>query len=217
MKDPYYSLPEVSNSDLCALRELLYVGAKPGDKEKAFAFGNLIDCMITEPDKVDLYNRTCLGITFSRDEIDQALQMKKAYFKDEYCKATHNLASFQHIVRREIELEYCGFKFKLPMRCKFDRFFPAMGFGDDIKSTACETEKQCYDALYHFDYDQSRALYMLLAESHKDMLIFISKKNYKVFKIPITRESDIFKRGLEKLTDIAFKYWMLTDGLKLTA
>lgn len=215
MKDPYYSLPEVSNSDLCQLRDLLYGREMPADIERIFAFGNLIDFMITEPHKVDIYNRTADDMTFSREEIDQALAMKKSYFKDAWCAHTHKLATFQHIVRREIEFDYCGFKFSLPMRCKFDRFFPVLGYGDDIKSTACETEKQCKEALYHFDYDQSRALYMLLANSHKDMLIFISKKNYKVFKIPITRQCEIFERGLEKLTEIAFKYWMLVHDLKI--
>jgi hypothetical protein len=217
MIDLYYSRPEASNSDLCSLREVLYGNTKPGDKEKAYAFGNLIDHLITEPDKVDLYQRTCQGITFSQDEINQALAMKRAYLKDSYCAQTHALATFQKVFVEEIELDYHGFKFTIWMRCKFDRWFEMMGYGDDIKSTACETEKQCKEAIYHFDYDQQRAVYMTLSKSQKDMLIFISKKNYKVFKVPVTRDSEIFKRGMEKFTDIAFKYWMLMGDLKLTA
>jgi hypothetical protein len=212
--DPYYGRPEVSNSDLSSLRELLYGSSKPGDKEKAYAFGNLIDHLITEPEKVDLYQRTCQCITFSQDEINQALAMKRAYHKDAYCDQTHGMATFQKIFCEDVELDYQGFKFILPMRCKFDRWFQMMGYGDDIKSTACETEKQCWEALYHFDYDQQRAVYMTLSKSDKDMLIFISKKNYKVFKIPITRDSEIFKSGMAKFTEIAFKYWMMFDGFK---
>ncbi|QTE37516.1 PD-(D/E)XK nuclease-like domain-containing protein [Mucilaginibacter gossypii] len=215
--DPYYSRPEVSNSDLLNLHEILYGGYKPGDKEKAYAFGNLIDHMITEPDKVDFYNRECNGITFSADEMEQASKMKRSYHKDTYCNQTHDMASFQKIFIGRVDFDYHGFKFSLNMRCKFDRWFEMMGFGDDIKSTACETEKQCREALYHFNYDQQRALYMLLSGSQKDMLIFISKKNFKVFKVPITRESEIFKSGMEKLTEIAFKYWMLLSDLKLAA
>ena len=217
MIDLYYSRPEASNSDLCSLREVLYGNSKPGYKEKAYAFGNLIDHLITEADKVDLYQRTCQGITFSQDEINQALTMKRAYLKDPYCAQTHSMATFQKVFVEEIELDYYGFKFKLWMRCKFDRWFEPMGFGDDIKSTACETEKQCREALYHFDYDQQRAVYMTLAKSSRDMLIFISKKNFKVFKVPITRDSEIFKSGMQKFTDIAFKYWMLMGDLKIAA
>lgn len=209
MKDAYYFQPEVSNSDLGTLRDLLYGSFTPGNKEVAYANGNLLDCMITEEHKVDLYKRTCDGITFSQDEMNCAIKMRKSYFKDEYCKSTHGLATFQKVFVREIELDYYGFKFKLPMRCKFDRWFDSMNFGDDIKSTACETEKQCMEALYHFNYDQQRAIYMTLANSEKDMLIFISKKNYKLFKVPITRDCEIFKSGMAKFTEIAFKYYML--------
>lgn len=213
----YYDRPEISNSDLGSFREMLYGCNNVGDKEKAYAFGNLIDHLITEPDKVDLYQRSCNGITFSQDEINQALTMKRAYHKDAYCDQTHSLATFQKVIAEEVELNYHGFKFSLPMRCKFDRWFDMMNYGDDIKSTVCETEKQCKEALYHFNYDQQRAVYMTLAKSEKDMLIFISKKNYKVFKIPITRDSEIFKSGMAKFTEIAFKYWMLFDGFKLSA
>ena len=46
--DSYYSLPEVSNSDLTELKNLLHpVPMPPGVKEAAFRFGSLVDAIIT--------------------------------------------------------------------------------------------------------------------------------------------------------------------------
>ena len=60
----------------------------------------------------------------------------------------------------------------------------------------------------YFDWDRSRAWYMDIANSNKDFIYAISKKNFKVFKLFINnREEAIYKRGREKYEDLAFKYW----------
>ncbi len=51
--DTYYQRSEVSNSDLTALKELLYPRQQFGDREKAFRFGSLVDAIITEPERVN--------------------------------------------------------------------------------------------------------------------------------------------------------------------
>lgn len=49
---------------------------------------------------------------------------------------------------------------------------------------------------------------MDIANSNKDFIYAISKKNFKVFKLFINnREEAIYKRGREKYEDLAFKYW----------
>ena len=47
--DEYYNRPEVSNSDLTELKQLLHPRMQFGDKEAAFRFGSLVDAIITEP------------------------------------------------------------------------------------------------------------------------------------------------------------------------
>lgn len=47
--DPYYDRPEVSNSDLTSLKEILHPRPITGDRERAFRFGTLVDALITEP------------------------------------------------------------------------------------------------------------------------------------------------------------------------
>ena len=54
----YYDRPEVSNSDLTALKELLHPRPVFGDREKAFRFGSIVDAIITEPNRVDFLNMT---------------------------------------------------------------------------------------------------------------------------------------------------------------
>ena len=54
--DSYYNRTEVSNSDLTELKNLLHPRQQFGDKEAAFRFGNLVDAIITEPERVDYYH-----------------------------------------------------------------------------------------------------------------------------------------------------------------
>ncbi len=65
----------------------------------------------------------------------------------------------------------------------------------DIKSTAAETQRQFEEAVRYFDYDRQRARYMDIAGSDRDVLIGISKKNFKVFKVPIARNSNLYNTG----------------------
>ena len=50
--DPYFLRPEVSNSDLTALKYEMS-GYELPDMTDVFAFGNLVDAMITEPHRID--------------------------------------------------------------------------------------------------------------------------------------------------------------------
>jgi len=136
--------------------------------------------------------------------------MKKVFLKDDFCRAFIQHSNKQHIsYEPNFEIEYQGFKFKLPAKCKWDLFRPDIDLGGDIKSTACTTLKQCQEAVRHFDYDRSRAWYMNLANKNNDVLIFISKVNMKIFKIPIRRGDELYRAGLEKYQELAFRYWYL--------
>ena len=122
--------------------------------------------------------------------------------------------SFQHITYvPDFQIEYEGLKFSVPAKCKWDLYRKDIDFSGDIKSTACTTQKQCEEAVRYFDYDRSRSWYLDLAGRSNDILIFISKVNYKVFKIPIRRGDKIYTDGKKKYQDEAFHYWYLFGNL----
>lgn len=219
MQDPYFNRSEVSNSDLTALKKLLY-GARDIDPTYAYAFGTLIDAMITEPHKVDYFKRTVQGqnYIYSFEDFEKASLMKKSYNKDSFCKQITEAADFQSVsVQHGFPIEYNGFQFSLDVRCKWDLLVRHWKMGADIKSTAAETQSQFEAACEYFDYYRSRAWYMDIEGTNKDMLIGISKKNFKVFKIPINRGDKLYNKGKADYQDLAFKYWYLFDGIKLRA
>lgn len=216
----YRSFPAVSNSDLSTLEkywipENIYI-----DLEKAYANGTLIDCMITEPDKVNYFKLKVEGekYNYSADEFAAAKEMKKVFYKDPFCSQFVQQCKFQHIsYNPAFKISFEGIDFTLPAKCKWDLFRPDIDLSGDIKSTACTSQKQVEEALRYFQYDRSRAWYMDLENRNNDILIFISKVNFKIFKVPIKRNDSIYKDGKAKYQDIAFKYWCLFDNLKLTA
>lgn len=223
--DPYYNRPEVSNSDLTALKKLLYGGSNI-DPTQAYAFGSLIDAMITENDKVDYYNRSLNGYEYTKEEFENAKKMKAAFCKDAFAKVIMERCSFQHIsVNHGFNINYNGFDFQLDVRCKWDFIFPkGWRMGGDIKSTAAETQAQFEAACEYFDYFRSRAWYMDIEGTDKDLLIGISKVNHKIFKVNIDRNAaigskarNLYEKGKEEYQELAFKYWLLVNDFKKSA
>lgn len=208
MKDPYFSRPEVSNSDLSALKKLLY-GGEEFDPTEAFRFGTLIDMMLTEPKKVNFFNYTCDGEQYTKEQFEQARKMKFAFFKDPLARKMIDNAETQKVMSRDMQIDFEGVKFTLPVRCKWDLWMPPVKWGGDIKSTTATSQKQFEAAAKHFDYDRQRAWYMDIAGSDQDILIAISKENFQVFKIPIRRGDDFFNEGQRKYKELAFQYWNL--------
>ena len=76
--DTYYDRPEVSNSDLTALKELLHPRLQFGNREEAFRFGSLVDAIITEPARVNYYRLTVDDVQYTEEEFRHAREMYKA-------------------------------------------------------------------------------------------------------------------------------------------
>ncbi|MFB6453747.1 hypothetical protein ACE38W_00625 [Chitinophaga sp. Hz27] len=211
MKDPYYGRPEVSNSDLSEIKKYWQPQQVTYDLEQAYKFGTLIDCMITEPDKIDYFQYTCAGVQYTSADFIRAESMKKAFYRDPLCVAMANQSQYQKVsIRKNFPIMYGGFVFTLDVRCKWDLFIDnCMVPSGDIKSTTATTQKQFEAAVRYFDYDRQRAWYMDIEGRDKDILIGISKVNYKVFKVPIVRGSELYLSGREKYEELAFKYWYL--------
>lgn len=212
-EDPYYSRAEVSNSDLSSLKNYFMPKEYVIDLKDAYRFGNLIDAMLTESHRVDFYLKKVDGETFTTAEWNLAMQMRDAGKKDPMLLKMLQLCEGQMIMSNDVEFDYYGFKFKMTMRIKYDFFARAMGWGGDLKSTAATSQKQFIDACHHFDYDRQRVVYMKVSGAKRDVLIGISKKNLKVFHKTIEEGDDFYRSGEKKLTELAFKYWLMFGDL----
>ena len=213
--DTYYDRPEVSNSDLTALKELLHPRLQFGNREEAFRFGSLVDAIITEPARVNYYRLTVDDVQYTEEEFRHAREMYKALrmearddgFLDYVLR---NAETQRFMVNPGQRFEYCGFPFFLDTRCKWDWWLDGPGFGGDLKSTFASSQKEFDEAVDFFDWDRSRAWYMDVAGSDHDFIYAISKKNCNIFKLFINRGDAIYNRGREKYEDLAFKYWAFT-------
>lgn len=201
--DPYFLRPEVSFSMLKELK-MKMAGWSYAPSENAFAFGTLLDAIITEPDRIDFLRKTLDGEVV--DGFEAALKMRKAFLADPFCRAVIQNAEFQKVSTGKRPFNFEGVEFELDCRCKWDWFGTIPG---DLKSTAATSEKQFYTACEHFDYFASRAWYMDLGQTDNDILIGISKINFKIFKIKIKRGDELYLRGKKQYESMAFKYWAL--------
>lgn len=208
----YYGRPEVSNSDLTALKELLHPRPVFGDREAAFRFGSIVDAIITEPSRVDFLRMTVDGEPVNEDEFLHAREMQRALRaearRDRFLAKVLECAETQRcMVNKAQPFENGGFRFTLDTRCKWDWWLNAPHFGGDLKTCAATTQKEFEDAVDFFDWDRSRAWYMDIAGSDKDFIYAISKKNCNIFKLFINRDDAIYTRGRGKYEELAFQYW----------
>ncbi|MDR0712757.1 MAG: PD-(D/E)XK nuclease-like domain-containing protein [Bacteroidales bacterium] len=210
MTTNYYRLPQVSNSDLSWLKNQLYPRENISDPTEAYAFGSLIDAMLTEPARVDYFKRTLDGKRVKKELFENAVKMKQAFRRDEFCATLTENSDGQKIsIAHDREYNHRGFPFTLDVRCKWDIWREDWGWGGDIKSTTAQTQKEFEAAALYFDYDRQRAFYMDLQGAERDVLIGISKVNHRVFKIFINRESEFYKRGQDKYLELAFRWYLL--------
>lgn len=215
--DSYYGRPEVSNSDLSALEKYFLPPQRVYDIQSAYRFGNLIDAMITEPARCDHYAYRVDSEQFTKAEWQQAYKMLEAFRADELCQLYHKMASGQNVMTTSLPFDYHGVKFEMAVRCKWDLWMEMLEHGSDIKSTTATSQSQFEAALDYFNYDKQRAFYMDIArakgyKAEQDVLIGISKVNFKVFKIPIKRGGAIYESGREKYMRAGFQFWSLFDG-----
>lgn len=209
-QDNYRSFPAVSNSDLTSLQKYWEPENVWIDKEKAYKFGTLIDAIITEPFKVDYFKYQVEGVQYTREDFEQAQEMSKMFYRDEFCKKMVAQCTFQKIsYEPKFNIVSEGFLFSLPAKCKWDLFCEKIDLSGDIKSTAATTQKQFIEACHYFDYFRSRAWYMDIEGRSNDILIGISKKNNQVFKIPIKRGDELYRLGKQQYQELAFRWWTL--------
>lgn len=205
----YYDRPECSNSDLSWLKAQSDTSDGQIDPYEAYRFGTLLDVFITEPEKYDPINMRIGQYQYEEKDIIKVRKMVKSFFSDKFCFNLYQHSSPQSIYIKDVELEFEGIKFNLPMRCKYDLDAKLMKMGGDIKSTTATTQEQFETACEFFDYDRQRAVYMNLSGYKVDCIIGISKKNFRVFKKYIKWGDPFFTSGMNKFTHLAYKYHTL--------
>lgn len=213
--DTYYDRPEVSNSDLTALRDILHPRRQAGDREAAFRFGTLVDALVTEPARVDYCRYAVDDVPYTDDEFRHAREMQRSLRmearRDPFLAKVLEVADTQRsMVNHGQEFAYCGWPFHLDTRCKWDWWLAGYGFGGDLKTTFARSQAEFDEAVDFFDWDRSRAWYMDIARSDRDFIYAISKRNCRVFKLFINRGDGTYDRGREKYEELAFQWWLLT-------
>lgn len=214
--DSYYQRPEVSNSDLGWLKNQLFPRNLP-DPTEAYRFGNAFDAILTEPSRVNYFKRTVDEDQFDRETFDTILKMKDAFWSDEFCQTMMKGANPQKVMVDMKVMNYSGAAFELGVRCKWDIWRDDLGYGGDIKSTTATTQSQFEQAAKHFSYPRQRAWYMDIAGSDRDFLIGVSKKNFKVFKIAITRGDSFYQEGYDEYISLAYRHYLLFGSFKRQA
>lgn len=216
MKDPYFSRPEVSNSDLSELKKLTIPKGQLIDQQAAFRFGTLIDALITQAHKVNTFARTCEDYVYDEKEMAIARAMHQSFMRDQFCANLHAIATKQRMFTvQNFRIVYNKtFTFYLPVRCMFDLYAELIDLSGEIKSTDCTTQRSFEDSINYFEYDRQGSLYLDMADQsslqrrNKHMIIGISKHYpHAIFKVPMIRGEKLFNNGQAAYQELAFDYW----------
>jgi hypothetical protein len=224
----YFDLPEVSSSDLGALKREYY--GLPDNREQLeeiFNFGSLVDAMLTEREKLDyltlgLRQENGFYIYYTYDTWRRAEVLAEAARKDPVIGRMLDWMVGQYIFRRTLSFDYQGDEYKIRARCKFDLLAKKLLTGLDFKTTACTTQKQFEESIDFFDWDKQASYYMDISKNNYHWIVGISKKNDKIFKYAIERGDAMHKRGADKYSVWAYRWVTLiepfqTYNLKLVA
>lgn len=209
MPDPqYFAYPALSNSKMSEIKKQIAGKSDFFDPADAFRFGSLIDAMITEWHRIEWAMKLLDNEPIIPTEFETARKMRKAFLADRSCcdLVFSNNVEYQKVFIREMEMQSTGVKFSVLCKCKFDFYGAVSG---DIKSTTAKTVQEFIAACYRFDYFRSRAFYMDIAKTDLDVIIGISKVNFKIFKLVIKRGDKYHTEGVKQYQELAFHYWVI--------
>ena len=196
----YREHPYVSNSDLSnSIARPVY-----GDSTKAFAFGTLVHASILEPHRLSHSDETIDGEP--AEDFQQAHSMMWAFWNNKICAEFHTGCKYEvETFKENTRFEHEGKKFTMNCKCKYDLWNGE--YGGDIKTTSAETDAQFLASVEKFDYARARVFYSKVSGAKKDLIIGISKKNFKVFLVFMKEGDYLWQTGEKRLGEIAFNYW----------
>jgi hypothetical protein len=195
----YRRHPFVSNSALSAMKSG-YLNLA------AFRTGTLAHSTILELPKVNAYTGKIEGqeYTYSIDEIDLAMDMRRAFYKSQFC------ADLVQCSEVEVEMYNANTQFDgiaLDTKRKYDIWSYTLGWGGDLKSTTARSEAEFLHHIDQFDYDRARVFYAKGSGAKKDVIIGISKhKPHPLYIVTMQEGDPIWTRGLAKCNAITKLY-----------
>jgi hypothetical protein len=202
----YYNIPSVSNSALTQLKYL--TSAKDWyDPTNAYLFGSLVDAMITGPSKLNWIYKTLDEQPIELEMWNKAVKCMKAFQYDKFATQLINNSEFQKVSISNRIFNVNDFEFELNCKCKWDFF--GKNISGDIKTTMARTQKEFEAVCNYFEYYRGRAWYMDLENTDNDILIGISKVNYKIFYVRIKRGDENYLKGKSQYEELALKYYLL--------
>jgi hypothetical protein len=211
LPDPYYSRPEVSNSTLSWIKAHFEPPAYAINLQQAYKEGTLVDCLITEPHKVDFYQKRIDEYIYTEEEMARGKEMRDAFWRHPFCADLAKKSMMQKIsVRAGFDIKHGSFLFHLDARCKWDLFIKHFDMGGDIKTTSCTSLKQFQQTIFDLDYDRQGAWYLDIENRNNFVFIGISKKPpHEIFIITMNRGDKLYYKGKEKYQELAFKHHCL--------
>jgi len=206
----YFEHPALSNSKISEFEQQLS-GNDAYDSTKAYRIGHLVDAVITEFNKLSLIEGTIEGLphVYTKDEISWSLKMRKAFFADPVAAAFFKISTLQVEFYRVVYFEIGGQSISFLCKCKYDGFIYDAEFGWDLKSTAATTQAEFEELILRFNYDRAAFFYMHLSSSSRFCIIGVSKKNYKVFRVFITKGDKLWTSGRDKCLNLMQKYYLI--------
>lgn len=203
----YFAHPYLNNSTLSKLKSREDSGPW---LQKYYAFGTLTHAAILQPFRLNLIKNTLDGNSIEQEAITRVLLMKASFFKDPFCKNIHESCSKEvAMLNPNTQFEFNGKRFSIDTKRKYDLFSYSLGYGGDVKATKATTQAEFEKVVDELDYDRGRVFYAKGSGATRDVIIGISKVNYKIFKVLMQVGCRHWKRGEEKLNALAYKYWEL--------
>lgn len=215
----YYDITDyVSNSDLGELDRMLHGGGFfSGNIEQIFAFGNLVDALISEPELVNFEDKTVCDahgviLHFTEAEWLKAQKMRHAALNHPFVKLLVEHMEFQVVAKvAEFEINCDYAHFFIPARGKADGIAAAIKTGMDLKTTACLHLASFIKSLMLFNYDRQAAWYMDLFKLDRFVFVGISKVANKkgvheIFIHAVERGDEMYLSGLKKYQKLAYQY-----------
>lgn len=199
----YFAHPFLNNSGLTKFEG----GTSWGNKEKYFKFGTLTHAAILQWERLDVLQQTIDGEP--AEDMPLALKMRGAFYDNVNCRMFRKHCETEvEMYKPQVEFEYEGLKFFLDIKMKYDLWLRQAGYGGDIKTTSAESREEFLEHIDHYNYDRGRVFYSKGSGSIKDIIIGISKANLQIFIVVMNKGDALWKRGEEKLNELAYKYWL---------
>lgn len=219
LSDRYFQINAISNSDFTKLQDWTNSRVKLDiDLQPIFNFGSLVDGMLTQPELISYSQRTLIKdnkiVKFNKTDFDLAERIKSNFLNNSFCLNFLKNSSFQKVFYKKMQYTFKGKTFVLTVKCMWDFWQEYSHFGAELKTTYAKTKIEYLKAIDFMDIDRQVAFYMDIAGTDTDVIIGISKKTDNVFTIPITRDSEIYKRGKQKYLALAFHWYLLFGGDK---